>query len=117
MERGGCEADGVRVLFLYSFWYNRKMNKRYWLRGGIAGLIFVILSSFFMLANRDFAESLVLSPPIIWLNSMISYSLYFIFGLKMPSFLTSYILWIDYFTIGVILGWLYGKIKNRNKVV
>ena len=89
------------------------MQKRYWLRGGIAGLIFVILASFLMLANRDLAESLILSTPIMWVNSLISYGLYFIFGSKM-SFLASYIVWPEYFIIGAIIGWLYGKIKNRS---
>lgn len=34
------------------------------------------------------------------------------FGSKI-SLLSNYILWIDYFIIGAIIGWLYGKFKNR----
>ncbi len=92
------------------------MNKKYWLRGGIVGgavgllLLFISISvdnpqgvSLFILEffrSTIFKIYLFLSlggmAALFWMPLM-----YVLFGLM----------------IGIIIGWIYGEIKNRNKSI
>jgi len=80
------------------------MQKRYWLRGGVTGLVlFCLVFVFMSLKNTGkisvsdaFSCSSGHGPCLVIIN----YGLVFFFIL-----------------VGSFLGWLYGKIKNRNKMV
>ena len=97
------------------------MKKRYWLRGGIGllllyGLLTAILYPFG--TGEWFPYWLIpsiiggipLSALFHWLSSGIYSGIYSegLTGFTLPI--------ITYFILGAILGWLYGKIKNRNKI-
>jgi len=98
------------------------MKKRYWLRGGIIGIgVFFLLFFFYALSelgnepNENLKVVLnTLLYPVFWIislfvdikssnaNTILSLSLY---GYVFSGFL--------YGIIGTIIGWFYGKIKNR----
>ncbi len=92
-------------------------NKRYWLRGGIIILVLSLLTQlltfipqgdlnlFYALTNGIALEGL----------SLFYYTGYNVGYITHPVIviITSSII---YFCIGIIFGWIYGEIKNRNKV-
>lgn len=83
-------------------------QKRYWLRGGIIGLILVSIVWIsalivFIFCFNDFKE-----PPSCHKVYFLNYTQY-LFFLKYP-FSNN----VFYIGLGTILGWLYGKLKNRN---
>ncbi|OGI93579.1 hypothetical protein A3A03_00415 [Candidatus Nomurabacteria bacterium RIFCSPLOWO2_01_FULL_40_18] len=87
-------------------------QKRYWLRGGIVGLILVfiilILSGiYFFFCFRSYGELPSYCSSINFLNYPEHYLLF------LDSLVSNLAFYIGF---GVILGWLYGKIKNRNIV-
>ncbi len=99
------------------------MNKKYWLKGGGWGIFAMFLASLLgytltsgsgcsMLCGIGFV--LPLSPILTIYNKLhIDTSTNNMFG-----FLLTIILGVGlWFFVGIILGWLYGKIKNRNKMV
>ena len=72
------------------------MNKRYWLRGLLIGFVVYFLSIIVMLIISAFVYE-------------DGWGLYLL-----PSAIGR--LWPQIF-LGLFLGWLYGKIKNRNKSI
>lgn len=87
------------------------MNKKYWLRGGVIGII---------------VGFLLLKTPLIYL---ISYPISFIVKLAINNFdfllngngfifytavITYSTVFIGMFFVGSIFGWIYGKLKNRD---
>ena len=86
------------------------MNKRYWLRGGIVGTIVAIVISIYSAMqdtcigsylNTDGTMGTVCPKVNIMMN--IQNSIGYEFAIV-----------IVLFTISAIVGWIYGKIKNRN---
>lgn len=73
------------------------MNKEYWLKGGIIGfilsVIYVFLSSFGNFISVDGSINGFIGDLLLMFLVMIPFG----------------------FLPGVIIGWIYGKIKNRNK--
>jgi len=101
-------------------------NKKYWLRGGCAffflGMILMSYSAFHIFQNQanfratgqtpqlfDIAEYLHLIPGLNYLRP-------FAYGGTIGIIIGVIILSIVYGFIGLVIGYLYGKIKNRNKV-
>ena len=92
-------------------------KKKYWLKGGILVGTIIPLIQLLIMFNGGFYEldeilSLPLIPFIYFLNKFISLSLMggdsraiIIIGIGLYIF--------TYFIIGTILGFLYGKIKNK----
>lgn len=99
------------------------MKKRYWLRGGIIGLIIfgVLIALTILVPHGDMGNL----PG--WILLFLALPVYIMLGIleRFSSFRSGFgpisgflILTIPYsFVFGSILGWLYGKIKNRNKVI
>ena len=88
------------------------MKKRYWLNGGIAGTIIAIIISIYfasqnscigLYANPNGTFGTVCPKVNIFLN--LQNSIYI-----------ELITVIVFFLVGALLGWLYGKIKNRKRV-
>lgn len=96
------------------------MNRKYWLRGGAIATIIVIVISLLGILIRPFGIILI---PGILTNILIDELL--IGGtMKNPTFPEGTLIVFSvifsiliYFTIGAFFGWIYGKIKNRNKVI
>ncbi len=98
------------------------MEKRYWLRGGVIGAIFAVVTAvlFFSclhLANDPGKYSCLLFGLPINLGA------FFVVFLPVDSNLPSSLLYpamtvsgtIVWFLIGAVFGWLYNKIKNQTK--
>ncbi|MEK7586688.1 MAG: hypothetical protein AAB453_02350 [Patescibacteria group bacterium] len=99
-------------------------QKRYWLRGGINGVLFItfawiILSGvLFFLEGRS--EELVIVI-MIYLYGLPLYPFSFIselvsgssFSLYSPDFFGLILVIFSYFIIGAFIGYIYGKIKRR----
>ncbi|OHA25903.1 MAG: hypothetical protein A3C06_00415 [Candidatus Taylorbacteria bacterium RIFCSPHIGHO2_02_FULL_46_13] len=80
------------------------MKKRYWLRGGITGLVIsIIFLIYFNLISQCIGDcpdfKLDFKFQDIWIALAVMYG-----GTTVGSFIG-----------GSIIGWLYGKIKNRKK--
>ncbi|MBX4198131.1 hypothetical protein KW782_02230 [Candidatus Parcubacteria bacterium] len=102
------------------------MNKRYWLRGGIIGGIFsavIILLGFIM--DSPYNEFLIiLGKPGEVIGKFIAdlsgtcltpaggTDYLGCAGLYLAASVIAYL--VFYILVGVVLGWLYGKIRNRN---
>jgi hypothetical protein len=107
-------------------------QKRYWLRGLVIGLIFGILVTYahenvYEFANflhMDFGDVLAREshPLYNYYTNFIQrlYSIaflpWFFLGI-FTMFVQYYLPPITYSILGVLIGWIYGKIKNRNKVI
>jgi len=96
------------------------MQKRYWLLRG--GVVFLITGIIFLLASELIINDVIwhfpANPTIEFLS--VFYSIPFVFlniVLGVPYFISHFIILAIYFFVGAILGWLYGKIKNRNKSI
>ncbi len=108
-------------------------KKIYWLRGGVISLTILII--FFVIADKmsgsctfkgviDVVDAcydkmnLILDPIFSSIRSLDF--LYYLIQPFMPSdpgrWGHIYTQWLSFFLIGAILGWIYGKIKNRKKV-
>ena len=87
-------------------------ERPYWLKGGIIIILFYILIgivfSIYDFATFDDFKGFFTFMYFVGPGS-------FIFGIDGPmEFITSFIFTIAiYFIIGAIIGWIYGKIKNR----
>ena len=89
-------------------------QKRYWLKGLIAGVIFGILVTY---VHENVSE--------LGLRGYVNFiQMLYVIGLTPWSFLgilimifQFYLPPITYGVLGSLLGWLYGKIKNKNKVI
>ncbi len=83
------------------------MNKKYWLRGGMIGAILtflhVVIIGTSIMNNLFFPAKLIL------------HKIYFLGGQPSYAITVSYI--ISGFVYGAIIGWFYGKIKNRDSVI
>lgn len=79
--------------------------KKYWLRGGIIGGVFGIIP--------PIAVSIKFLPNLWY--SQESFALFV--GFVLPLLLIQLIIFVmPGIIIGAFFGWLYGKIKNRNKI-
>jgi len=99
------------------------MNKKYWLRGATIGVIFHIVLSVLLLSlvgihptnNNDLVAwifpNVFLAIPIMPIISIEGFDS--VFG----EWTVLWWLVFYWFAVGAFFGWLYGKIKNRNKVV
>jgi hypothetical protein len=98
-------------------------KKRYWFRGGILALLLYVVITAILIPFGDidylcssflyFSEWLI--PPFICIDLLyINLILIGIFGISFR-FLLIIIPIIVYFLIGTLLGWIYGKIKNRKQ--
>ena len=92
-------------------------QKRYWLRGLIFGVIFGILVTY---VHEHIHYSLNFLEPYfglliqkLYIISFMPWSFVGILIVVLQFYLPS----ITYGILGGLIGWLYGKIKNRNKVV
>lgn len=103
-------------------------NKRYWLRGGaIVVVLYIIVSLILIPFGNDgsFIGFDYWSYPTLLVVFGISNFIYSITSIDFTDrsfmFLSEYtfIVYavIIYFIAGSILGWLYGKIRNRKKIV
>ena len=100
-------------------------TKRYWLRGGVisvilVGLITLILFILFPSQPNDMVPAASV-PVLIGMApvNLISYYLHintnFFWSSRLGSNIMTIISAIDYFLVGSILGWIYGKIKSRRQ--
>ncbi len=107
-------------------------QKRYWLRGGITLIIVVGLSMlilFFLFPTPPEADAWARAFPVwevplyygMFLWDIVTYYAHIYTNWLWDSQLGALFQWIipisTYFIVGAILGWIYGKIKNRNKVI
>jgi len=103
-------------------------QKRYWLRGAIVlvGVHTVVFFGFILIFNPDglgFIPLVLMGLPL----SLIQEPLINLFPVSVFRFfdhsttgvlaITFVINTIQWFSVGVFLGWIYGKIKNRNQVL
>lgn len=110
------------------------MNKRYWLRGGLLGLLILVLSVIFhrilwsLNISIEITEILIIAKPFLLLTGIIMGLIAKFFQISREAsyiFLENNIATIMitvnimvYFFAGVIIGGIYGKIKNsKNKVI
>lgn len=93
----------------------------YWLKGVILGMIIAVLGIVIVYLIGGYVENywfLALGFPIIPISSL----LYLLFSLLDPFDFISYIgfpffvlqIIVGYAIYGFIIGWIYGKINNRN---
>lgn len=83
-------------------------QKRYWLRGGIIGLVIVIVNSIFV---GPFG---LIGYFLIPTRSLLSYFV-IIGNPSSPTLLIAYL--ITGFIYGAIIGLIYGKIKRKNNSI
>ena len=96
------------------------MNKKYWLRGALIGVIIYLL---LFIIWTIISEQLIgfVAVDIITLVAFLPASiLFFVLGIYFEKSPLLYpiiyaLLAGQGFVIGAIISWLYGKIKNRNK--
>lgn len=87
------------------------MTKKYWLRGGVTGVILALCAVILPYVFQCIDDPICNAAEFIndfggladWLGPGLS--LLFLLLNVLPGFL-----------LGTLLGWLYGKIKNRNKI-
>ncbi|MCR4334237.1 MAG: hypothetical protein NUV47_00705 [Patescibacteria group bacterium] len=79
------------------------MQKRYWLRGGIVGLI---ASIFVVLVTSSICSDFYRIGPAYPTDQPVCYSL-IVNGIWQE-------IAILVFLLGLVIGWIYGKDKNRN---
>jgi hypothetical protein len=90
-------------------------QKRYWLRGGLFGLVIGILYSFvlaYSFSLNDFFNQ------ITYILFKVDFLNYLFFGScrGLSCLLTIFTGPLSFMVEGVVIGFLYGKIKNRNKI-
>ncbi len=83
------------------------MQKRYWLRGGVIGILIPSLALFIPIGSLVIAPLRVLTHPVL-------YAFHYYFGITSNPFIPLVMVFVFYFIVGAILGWLYGKFKNRS---
>ncbi len=104
-------------------------TKRYWLRGGVVGVLVVLVFLLvdymlfltpFVFSSTDFGGfsfllflATAFTNPLFWLQEATGFPFS-----NYPGNLTMIFLDLLWFCVlGSFLGWLYGKIKNRNKMI
>ena len=92
-------------------------NWPYWVRGGVVtGILSVVIGAYYILYDglRSDILTTIYSPVL----SVLFMSKGGLFSGNSPSlFETFFAITLNGFAYGVIVGWLYGKIKNRNKLL
>jgi hypothetical protein len=94
-------------------------QKRYWLRGGVVGLIIMVITLFVVGylskpgACLNFGDAFLIPNPIH--NVALHCQILFI-GAYTKNPIGYLILPVVWFLIGTIIGCTCGKIKNRNKI-
>ena len=93
-------------------------NKKYWLRGGVVGLILSLIIVIIHIIFRFNCSFFIPEPGAIYdivgcqyLNMF--YAIEDLFGNKAELYFGIFGLLT---IVGFIFGWIYGKIKNKNKV-
>ena len=103
-----------------------KNNKKYWLRGNLVSLIIGIIYALFVYYSGntcnsigDFCNNNIHTLTIFVTNLFISIDIfyYIISSIINDSFLHLITIWPSMLLIGGIIGWIYGKIKNRGNQV
>jgi len=91
-------------------------QKRYWLRGGIIlGSIVCFLSIVSIIPYSPFfIINIILSMPHWWIVKLTGYCTGGESCIGTWLIIFSFLYVIEGFVLGSLLGWLYGKIKNRN---
>ena len=97
---------------------NMKKEKRYWLRGGLIGLVVGIVATIAIIPLTYSAEGSDQIPA--WLDAFFYMSMWLAdFTDKLlPYFMDGAVVVlipITYFLYGAIIGWIYGKMKNRGE--
>lgn len=87
-------------------------TKKYWLRGGIWGIIIWIFLIFIQTFTFKLNFGIVVAQNW-WNYALWSMGIDRIGGGSLESWV---LIPLAYLFAGIFLGWLYGKIKNRNKV-
>ncbi len=83
----------------------------YWFRGGLSlGFIGILL--FFIWQVSYINHKYIISDLISSLSFPIGYLVYYFSDFSLLIIIPLY--FIYYFIIGALIGWIYGKIKNRN---
>ena len=90
-------------------------NKRYWLRGGLIGILGISIVSIIL----TFFGIVLGSNPFWIIAEDIASPLYTCNGICIGEGLmfTIPVFIIETFIVGVILGWIYQKIKNSKKAI
>ncbi len=91
-------------------------NLPYWVKGGITGLFIEVLYFFIGLLIPSFGEILTDTLAVIFKPALYLLN---IFGFQQKLALGSLISYITFSFIlyGIIVGYLYGKIKNRSQKI
>ncbi len=110
----------ISLFVTYKF---KTMQKRYWLRGGIFLTIIGIISiavGLYNTSNNDFVPPWIIPavPGLVVLHFFGGPILNINNGnYHILQSITIIISLCIYFFVGAVLGYLYGKIKNRNKII
>ena len=77
-------------------------------------IVFLVLAGTTMISFSESLENVILyTTPMSWISWFVGWFL-FLLGGGWANMLITFS--ISYFLTGVILGWLYGKIKSRKKL-
>ncbi len=90
-------------------------QKRYWLRGGITGLVVGIFYFLIGWIFPSLGEILIDIFAIIFKPTFALLKLFRPIKLELGSLI--FAISFSLFLYGMILGWFYGKVKNRNNVI
>lgn len=93
-------------------------QKRYWLRGGLIALAIVVVlfvGLFFSGVTMDYGISIAWGVSN-WPGGLVYglFNMHLMDRIEIPIIISLSV--VIYFSIGVFVGSLYGKFKNRNKV-
>ena len=81
-------------------------SKPYWLRGGIIGLVFILIFTilFYII------ESLFIVNSYAWAVISLPFTIPYIYFSLIPTFI---IVFLFYFLFGALIGFIVGKIKSK----
>jgi hypothetical protein len=94
-------------------------KKKYWLRGGILFASMSMVVGFWFMQGVDSDTFLILTHGLVALPFVIIFrDIFSADGEMFRNYESFFIVLsgtVTYFILGVIAGWIYGKIKNRKK--
>lgn len=101
-------------------------NKKYWLRGGVVGFICLVVYLIYAMSTLSSPFSL---GTAIWVQTVLNFletlfSVNLIDGrnmlgytqTKLGFYVILFLITCVYVIGGCLIGWIYGKIRNRNRV-